>query len=172
MDTKDLLDYIREHFGYDESARGLVYLKPTSRNTTNRIGQRVGSLHPFGYRAVKIKGRLWREHILVFLLFNNRLPVTELDHKNRDNSDNRIDNIREATRSENCANRSRWGTSSRYRGVHYHSRLKKWEAGIRVDGKRKYLGVFHKEIDAALAYDQAAREFFGNFAMTNFTKDK
>jgi hypothetical protein len=56
---------------------------------------------------------------------------------------------------------------SGFRGVRFHSAVKKWCAEIKVDPRRIYLGVFEDKIDAAIAYDMAALMFNGDFAQTN-----
>lgn len=100
-------------------------------------------------------------------------PVGKLvDHKNEDSLDNRIDNLRLATYSQNgCNSRiDKSKTSSRYRGVRFIKKSRKWAANIRIDGKKLWLGSFTKEIDAALAYDAAARKYHGEFARLNFSE--
>ena len=61
---------------------------------------------------------------------------------------------------------------SRYKGVCWHKRKKKWCVSICKSGKRAYLGPFDNETEAALAYDQKAKELFGEFAYLNFAKGK
>ncbi len=92
-----------------------------------------------------------------------------VDHINGNTLDNRRANLRTCTQQENTRNqRKQAGKSSVYKGVHLETRLGRYRAQIRVNGKRKFLGYFISEIDAALAYDRAAIEFFGEFANPNF----
>jgi hypothetical protein len=93
-----------------------------------------------------------------------------VDHRNRNGLDNRRDNLRLATQSQNACNRSKIGvkTSSRYIGVSFQKRGGKWRAVIRVRGKKTWLGSFDWEIEAAKAYDTAARKYNGEFASLNF----
>jgi hypothetical protein len=58
--------------------------------------------------------------------------------------------------------------SSKYKGIHWFKRYRKWSATIRFENKRIFLGYFQNEIDAALAYDEAARKFHKEFACLNF----
>lgn len=93
-------------------------------------------------------------------------PMT--DHKNHDGLDNRRSNLRPATKVQNGGNsRPYLGASSRYKGVHWHSQRRAWRAAINHQGKNRHLGTFSVEEDAALAYDIAARELFGEYAALN-----
>ena len=92
-----------------------------------------------------------------------------VDHKNNDSLDNREANLRAATRSQNCQNvPKRKNTSSQFIGVSFSKEEKKWRAYITYKGKRIYLGYFDNEIDAARAYDAAARRLYGPDAKVNF----
>jgi hypothetical protein len=100
-------------------------------------------------------------------------PKTEVDHWNRDGLRNTRRNLRLATRSQNNANRRKQaGCSSGYRGVSWSKHASKWKAQISIDGKVCFLGYFASEVRAALAYDTAARERFGEFANCNFPPKK
>lgn len=93
-----------------------------------------------------------------------------VDHANMNGLDNRRINLRFATLSQNMANqrKRRDKTSSKYKGVWYDRRRKRpWRAEIEVRGRRKRLGTFDTEEEAALAYNRAALEYFGEFARLN-----
>lgn len=94
----------------------------------------------------------------------------EADHIKGDGLDNRRSNLRIATHAENSANRrlSKNNTSG-YNGVSWRKREKKWRAQIKVGQKHISLGRYDDPIDAARAYDKAARKHFGEFARTNFS---
>ncbi|MGA2916103.1 MAG: AP2 domain-containing protein [Sedimentisphaerales bacterium] len=92
-----------------------------------------------------------------------------IDHRNRNGLDNTKRNLRIATHSQNSFNRPTGKSgSSRYRGVCYRKRGKKWEASIFYNGTYKYLGRFENEEDAARAHDEAAKIYHGEFAVLNF----
>lgn len=88
-----------------------------------------------------------------------------VDHRNGDGLDNRRENLRVATRSQNAQNQRSPVGKSRFKGV--SSAGPYWRARIRADGKLIQLGCHRTEEAAARAYDAAAREHFGEFACTN-----
>jgi len=94
-----------------------------------------------------------------------------VDHINHNGLDNRKANIRPATHSQNNFNRiisTRGDLSSKYKGVAWNKSKKKWQARIGIYGKRKHIGHFKDEIQAAKAYDKAAKKYHGEFASLNF----
>jgi hypothetical protein len=92
-----------------------------------------------------------------------------IDHLNNIPLDNRTPNLRKATQSQNQQNiNKRKNTSSRFIGVCFRTRFKKWSSHIDHNKKRIHLGYFDKEIDAAHAYDTAAAKFYGKHARLNF----
>jgi len=96
-----------------------------------------------------------------------------VDHINHNGLDNRKANLRTATYEQNCRNRIYANTknsSSKYKGVTWHKHTKKWYVRIRHNNKRKTVGLFQNEIDAARAYDEAAKKYHKEFAVLNFNK--
>lgn len=90
------------------------------------------------------------------------------DHINRNRLDNRRCNLRKATRSQNTANSKIPSTnSSGYKGVYYRKEQRRWRASIRVNQKLISLGQFGSPEDAAKAYNDAAVNYFGEFALLN-----
>jgi hypothetical protein len=91
-----------------------------------------------------------------------------VDHIDRNGLNNTRANLRLCTNRENLGNMRKRVGSSQYKGVRWHTHTRKWEARIRTPEGRKCLGLFACELDAALAYDVAARGVFGAFALINF----
>jgi hypothetical protein len=90
-----------------------------------------------------------------------------IDHRNCDGLDNRRSNLRFATHAQNTLNRRKKKNAvSQFRGVWFYKG--KWGSQISSQGKRMFLGRFDNEIDAAKAYDEAARKYHGEFARLNF----
>jgi hypothetical protein len=96
-----------------------------------------------------------------------------VDHKNGNALDNRRANLRLATSSQNNCNRriNKSKSYSQFRGVCFERRRRILYAKIKVHGKSIYLGSFDNEIDAAKAYDAAAKKYFGEFARLNFPEE-
>jgi hypothetical protein len=94
----------------------------------------------------------------------------KIDHIDGDTLNNRRNNLRECSASQNAANSKKRidGVASAFKGVKKTRSGKRWVAMIRVLGRSIYLGTFDVEKHAALAYDAAARSRFGEFARTNF----
>jgi hypothetical protein len=93
-----------------------------------------------------------------------------IDHINQDGMDNRSDNLRPATYSQNLCNRKKRSGAmySKYKGVHWNKSHKKWAARITFEKKTIELGYYLSEIEAAKAYDNAARKYHAEFACLNF----
>lgn len=92
-----------------------------------------------------------------------------IDHIDGNGLNNQKSNLRKCTNSQNAMNRTQIkGTSSKYKGVSFHKRDKKWYSYIKKDQKLINLGSFTNEVDAAKAYDKKAIELFGEFSRLNF----
>jgi len=127
-----------------------------------------------GYAWIWYKKRSLRLHVFIArqmgLEWN---PSThEIDHKNRIKLDNRRENLRVATQSQSSVNAMRCNSLTKYKGVRqWHNG--RWAARIRNgQGKQAHLGYFDTAEEAALAYNQAAILYFGEFAALNTIGDK
>jgi hypothetical protein len=110
-----------------------------------------------------------QKRIYMHRLIMNTPPHLVCDHVNHDGLDNRRHNLRNCTLTQNNANtRPAKNASSKYKGVSYNKRRKKFAAFIKKAGSQIHLGYFHDEIEAARAYDRAARKYHKAFALLNF----
>jgi hypothetical protein len=102
-------------------------------------------------------------------ILNLTNPIIQIDHKDHNGLNNQKNNLRICNNQKNSCNRRKRNDSiySRYKGVWFHVRDKKWQASIQVGGKRMHLGYFKSEIEAASIYNAAALKYHGEFALTN-----
>lgn len=129
-----------------------------------------------GYVYTSFITRKQTKHLNLARLIVGARPWQVPDHINGDPSDNRRENLRACSQSQNSMNRVKTPlfkgrpTSSRYKGVFWDNAVwggGKWRACITVRGKRIYLGCHETEQAAARAYDKAAREYHGEFSVLN-----
>lgn len=107
-------------------------------------------------------------NVLMHRLIMNAQPGQFVDHINGNGLDNRKANLRLCSKSQNAQNiKARWG-KSRFKGVYWHKHRKKWAVEININGKKKSLGHYIDEVEAAKVYDKVARQYFGEFADVNF----
>ncbi len=143
LDRADLLRVSKHTWHVTEGRTGKLYVRRSDRP------------HPYMHRQI--------------LGLKARKPG--VDHKNRDGLDNRRSNLRLCTQSQNNGHivKFRGTYSSRHKGVSWCKDANKWRARIRVPRMRQHLGYFRDEDEAARAYNVAATEAFGEFALLNTT---
>jgi hypothetical protein len=112
-----------------------------------------------GYIYIYLFGEIYSSHRLAFLYMTGQFPPEEVDHINRDSLDNRWENLKPATHSENNRNkRTNRNNTSGKMGVVWHKRKQRWEARISSDDVRQSLGYFDKLDDAIAVREKAERE--------------
>ncbi len=147
---------VRELLSYNAET-GITTWK-TSRGRV-RAGQVAGYPDGRGYMAIRIDGSMYTMHRVVFLWVHGYLP-DEVDHINGDRADNRLDNLRPATRRQNMRNAARFSHNrSGVAGVFWNADKGKWTARIKVDGRSIHLGHFDNKDEAAAARKQAESRF-------------
>jgi len=108
---------------------------------------------------------MYKAHRLAWLYVHGEWPPEQLDHINGQRDDNRVENLRSATRAENAGNsKRRADNTSGFKGVYWNAQRSKWQAKIRRGQLEKHLGLFVCKEDAAEAYRRAAADVFGEFA--------
>ncbi len=122
------------------------------------------------YLAVAGKRYAFLVHRLITMKYLNIKPTQQVDHYDHDRANNRLNNLRVVTAQQNQFNQSNTkGFSSKYKGVTFFKRDRKWQARIGYNGKTTHLGLFDTEVRAAKAYDKAARRLFGEYKNLNFS---
>ena len=125
-----------------------------------KAGEVAGYKRLDGYMEVCLNGLKYRAHRLAWFYVYRRWPEPTVDHRNGDLSDNRIENLRIATRAQNSSNKKGW--SGRLKGTHFNGR--KWVAQISRKPMHYYLGSFSTMEQAHEAYVEAAKRLHGGFA--------
>lgn len=151
-------DRLHALFDYPEDSDWLIWKLALSRRI--RVGEPAGSIHHTGYVWVRIEGNDYPAHLLCWLWTHGE--IAKVDHADRVPWNNRITNLRKATRSQNMFNRqlpSKLGV----RGV-YATRNGTFEARIQVDGVPIQIGTFRSIEEASLAYKAMAKQLYGEFA--------
>ena len=124
----------------------------------------AGAVNRDGYRRIKIMYKLYAVHRLVWTYHGND-PVAFIDHINGDVLDNRIENLRAVTHSQNCMNRQmRRNNTSGIKGVHWDSRKDQWIACVGLDYKSYRAGAFKTKEEAALAVIELRNKLHGEYA--------
>jgi hypothetical protein len=161
--------YVKSILDYND---GFLYWK-VCKGRNVHIGDRAASLQKMdsGDRyVIRINYKSYYCSRIIFLWHKGFLPEC-VDHKDRYKLNDKINNLRAASKSQNCKNKSSLsGSTSKYLGVHFYKASKKWRAMIYISGKNKLLGTFLKEDEAALAYNEAAKIHFKEFANLNIIK--
>jgi hypothetical protein len=115
-----------------------------------------------GYRRITIDGAPYQSHRLAIFMTTGEWPPVDVDHINADRADNRLANLRLASRRQNQGNRPGHSKLGNLKGT--YQKGSKWVARIAVNYRHVHLGMFHTQEQAHEAYMKAAREHFGDFA--------
>lgn len=131
--------------------------------TSNRIrvGDVAGCTTHYGYRSIRVDGSRHRAHRLAYLYVHGEHPDGMLDHHDQDKGNNRISNLRPATKSQNALNTGlQANNTSGHKGVVWHKRDGKWLARITINKKHHHLGLF-ANVEEAVAARKAAEVTLG-----------
>jgi len=159
------LDYdtISNILEYD-SKTGFITWKVKRANNIS-IGQIAGVIDKNGYRRIKIRPKLYLAHRIAWLLYYKEWPKNLIDHINMNRADNRIENLREATKSQNMMNTTKYQTNkSGIKGISWHKRDKVYRGHITVMGKNITVGRFKTIEEAEKAIVKKRLEVHGEFS--------
>jgi hypothetical protein len=150
---------------------GNLYWKH-DRRTMKLANKKAGSPDGFGHIIIGINYVKFAAHRLVWIMFHGKSCEHDIDHINRDPKDNRIENLRPTNDMLNRANaKLNDKNKNGFKGVWYRHDRGKYAGIIRVNKKIKYLGHYNTAKEAAIAYNNAALMYFGEFASINKFKD-
>ena len=142
---------------------GVFTRKVRTSNRVN-IGDTFGIGDPNKYTRISVFGRQIAAQILAWVYVYGETPPYDIDHVNTHKGDNRIDNLRLATRKENMFNRGATKIStSGFKGVVWANHAQRWKAQAMIDGKNYNLGYFNTPEDASVAYNEFAKAHHGEF---------
>ena len=159
LTQKELLSVL----DYDKNSG--IFTWKTDRNGGAVAGDVAGCLTKKGYIQIRVLGSRYFAHRLAWLAVYGKFPSEFLDHKNNNKQDNRICNLREATRNQNMQNRPTFSNNtSGLKGARFESHCNKWRAQIYLNGKNKHLGLFDTAEEAHSAYCSAAKLHYKEFA--------
>jgi hypothetical protein len=159
---------LREVLDYDPETGALTWRFRLSPNS--KLGEPAGQIGAHGYRKIRLDGKYYPASHLAWFHYYGEPPAKLIDHKDRDKGNDRIENLRLATHSENARNRK--GTSLSTTGLKGAARFnspknaKKFRSTITIDGKRIHLGQFATAEEAHEAYSKKVAELHGEFGCT------
>jgi hypothetical protein len=152
--SQERLKYL---FEYDSITGNFTRLTDTK---SSKKGSIANTLDANGYVRIKIDGYSFLGHRLAYLYYYGYMPIKEIDHINGIRSDNRLCNLREATRQENLRNQKKHKTNtSGYKGVSWASNIGKWCA----KNRDATIGYFETKEAASLAHDEFVKANHGIF---------
>lgn len=155
MDVDDL----KQKLSYNPDTGIFHWIDPPKKGPAS-IGAIAGSVTIAGYRTITIDGKPYAAHRLAFLWMTGSMPILYVDHKNGIRDDNRWENLREVTQSENLQNsRLKKTGKSGYRGVTTHH-SGKWASKIKVNGKSIFLGLYENVEDAYRVRQEAEKKYW------------
>lgn len=129
------------------------------------VGRTAGTRTHQKYIQVSICNRVYKAHRVIWAWHTGEWPTDEIDHINGDPSDNRIENLRPASRTENAINRGvQSNNTSGATGVSWCRKRKMWRSFIGVDGAFIHIGYFQDKNDARDAYSEASARYHGSYS--------
>ena len=150
-------EMLMEHLRYDPET-GLFWWR--LRAPKRKLNRSVGGVTKKGHVVIRCFDLYLRANRLAWLFMTGEWPSRQVDHKNRNPSDNRWSNLRLATNGQNRANSTtNKNNRARLKGVSWHARSGRYQAQI----SGRYIGLFRTPEQAHAAYVRAAKKQFGEF---------
>lgn len=159
-------NFLKSVLSYDEYTGEFRWLD--NRNSDKK-GRVAGTINSDGYSMIGLCRKQYGAHRLAWLYMTGCWPTEQIDHKDLNPLNNRIDNLRWASHGQNRANSVGWSKCG-VKGVHrYRNR---WVAQIHFDKKKIHLGVFDTKEEAGAAYAREAALRHGEFARAGKTTER
>lgn len=157
------IDRLREVLNYDPETG--IFTWRITRRSVAQAGRIAGCLHSGGSIYLRVDGKALQAHRVAWAMQTGAWPKDEIDHINRVRNDNRLVNLREATRAQNLHNRgaSKCNTSG-FKGVFMCRESGRFRAQVRFSGNKKWSARFKTKEEAYAAYCEKAAELHGEFA--------
>jgi len=161
------LEELKEHFDYNPDT-GIIIWKKKQKHWKVEIGQEAGCFTTSKskkYRTITSKGIKYKTHRIAYYMHHGIDPRNNyIDHEDGNGLNNKIDNLRLATHSDNCRNRSmNENNTSGVTGVTWNKQAQKWRGSIMIDYKSIGLGYHSNIQDAMQARKEAEKKYFGEF---------
>ena len=154
-------EYLRSVLHYDPDT-GIFTWKVGSANRV-KVGDVAGSTGVNGYLQIKLQSRKHKAHRLAWLHFHGVWPKDQIDHVNRNRSDNRLVNLRDVTNKQNLQNAGKYShNTSGHPGVSWDKQNSKWRAQIMHNQKMIHLGYFTDIEDAIAARKAGELKYWGH----------
>ena len=176
--TYPAIEALRARFDYQADGNLVWRSRPLNTFKTPRAmatwnsryaGTVAGAIDGKGYLQIAVDGQLYRGHRLIWAVVTGAHPVNLIDHKDGDKTNNRIENLREATRQHNSVN-SAMAQGAGRRGTYFVQRLGKYAAQIKADGQWFWLGLHDTEDAAFEAYRSMHEIFWGEYSCTEASR--
>ena len=158
------LEELKEFLDYNPDTGIFIWKKQVAQNI--KVGQEAGAMNSNGYIQIRFKNSPYLAHRLAYYMYYGIHPLEKLvDHIDGDKTNNKIDNLRLATNSQNGMNRVSLAinNTSGVTVVFFNKRKKKWTARITIDRFQKHLGIFANKEDAIKSRREAEIKYFGDF---------
>jgi hypothetical protein len=150
---------LHELFSYDQETGDFSWRVKKSKNV--KVGVPINSNNGKGYKVVKIDNKTYMVHRLIWMYVYGKFPENDIDHKNRIRSDNRLLNLRDASKTDNAQNISiPRHNKSGHIGVSWIKSHKSWTVYIKVEQKNKWLGYYKDLNDAVAARKRGEKEYY------------
>ena len=160
------LEELKEYLDYNPDTGIIIWKKTTTARI--KIGQEAGCVSASKcttYRTITSKGIKYKTHRIAYYMYHGIDPKNnDIDHEDGNGLNNKINNLRLATRSDNCKNRSmNENNTSGVTGVTWVKQAQKWRARIMIDYKSIVLGSYINKEDAIQTRIEAEKKYFGEF---------